>query len=270
MFPTSNMKSLYSVNTQKSSAFCTFAEYRHIQQKSPPPFGEGVERRIKISGFKCPFCGQIMSLNSTTESVYRISTNGVVDFIRNPNVPYAELLILSCPNDDCKKEAVFVGGKNGFMENRFYKVHPRAIYNHYPDYVPLAVRLDYEEAKTIQSDSPKAAATLARRCMQGMIRDFWGIKKGRLIDEIKELREKVPAAQWKAIDAVRNIGNIGAHMEKDVNQIIDVEPEEAEALLSLIELLIEKWYINRHDEEEIFKKITESGQRKKLKAKHQA
>lgn len=221
-----------------------------------------------MSGFECPFCSQIMSINSSTESVYRINAYGVFDIIKDHTAPYAEFVILSCPNNDCKKETVFICGKNGFMENHSYRVHPRAIYNHYPDYVPLAVRLDYEEAKTIQSDSPKAAATLARRCMQGMIRDFRKIKKGRLIDEIKELQKNVPVSQWKAIDAVRNIGNIGAHMEKDVNQIIDVEPEEAEALLSLIELLIEKWYINRHDEEELFKKITESGQKKKQITKH--
>ena len=31
---------------------------------------------------------------------------------------------------------------------------------------------------------------------------------------------------WQAIDAVRSIGNIGAHMEKDINLIVDVDPEE--------------------------------------------
>jgi len=33
---------------------------------------------------------------------------------------------------------------------------------------------------------------------------------------------------WEAIDAVRKLGNIGAHMEKDINVIVDVDPEEAE------------------------------------------
>jgi len=204
-----------------------------------------------------------MSLDSTTESVFRLNATGLIDPRRLPNISYLEIVILSCPNEECKKETVFLGGKNGFIDNQTYKVHPKATFNHYPEYVPKAIRLDYEEARTIQMDSPKASATLARRCLQGMIRDFWGIQKGRLVDEIKELQGKVPATQWKAIDAVRGLGNIDAHMEKDVNQIIDIEPDEAESLLSLIELLIEKWYVDRHDEEELYQKITSSNQEKK-------
>jgi hypothetical protein len=82
-----------------------------------------------------------------------------------------------------------------------------------------------------------------------MIRDFWGIKKGRLIDEIEELKTKVDTTIWKAIDSVRHVGNIGAHMEKDVNLIIDVDPEEAGLLIWLIETLFEEWYIARHERE---------------------
>lgn len=66
-----------------------------------------------------------------------------------------------------------------------------------------------------------------RRCLQGMIRDFWGISKRILFDEIQELKGKVTGSSWDAIDAIREIGNVGAHMEKDVNIVIDVEPEEA-------------------------------------------
>ena len=54
---------------------------------------------------------------------------------------------------------------------------------------------------------------------------------------------------------MRKIGNIGAHMEKDVNLIIDIEPDEAKKLLRLIEMLLEKWYITRHEEEELLSEI---------------
>ena len=49
-----------------------------------------------------------------------------------------------------------------------------------------------------------------------------------------------------AIDHVRHVGNIGAHMEKDINLILDVEPDEAQALINLIELLFEEWYVAKH------------------------
>ncbi|ELY3597492.1 DUF4145 domain-containing protein [Cronobacter dublinensis] len=95
--------------------------------------------------------------------------------------------------------------------------------------------------------SPKASATLARRCLQGMIRHVWEVKPARLVDEIKAIEEKIESNVWKAIDAVRNIGNIGAHMENDINIIVDVEPGEAEMLIGLLELLIQEWYVERHE-----------------------
>ena len=82
-----------------------------------------------------------------------------------------------------------------------------------------------------------------------MIRDFWHIKKKNLKLEIDALKVKVEAPIWKAIDSVRAMGNIGAHMEKDINLIIDVEPKEAELLIGLIEILLKEWYIVRHERE---------------------
>jgi hypothetical protein len=58
-----------------------------------------------------------------------------------------------------------------------------------------------------------------------------------------------------AIDAVRKIGNIGAHMEKDINVIVDVEPKEAQLLIGLIELLVKDWYIAKHNRVERLKEI---------------
>jgi Domain of unknown function (DUF4145) len=110
------------------------------------------------------------------------------------------------------------------------------------------------EACAIRDLSPKAAATLIRRCIQGIIRDFCGITKKRLFDEITELRDRVNAGNAppgvqadtvQAIDHVRKIGNIGAHMEADINVIVDVDPNEAQRLIELAELLFDEWYVAR-------------------------
>jgi hypothetical protein len=45
---------------------------------------------------------------------------------------------------------------------------------------------------------------------------------------------------------VRGIGNIGAHMEKDINLVVEVDPGEAQALIELVEMLFEEWYGSRH------------------------
>src|SRR5690606_8071979 len=76
--------------------------------------------------------------------------------------------------------------------------------------------------------------------------DFWGISMRRLIDEIDAIHDKVAPDTWQAIDAVRQMGNIGAHMEQDINVIVDVEPEEARLLIGLIETLVDDWYVARH------------------------
>ena len=68
---------------------------------------------------------------------------------------------------------------------------------------------------------------------------------------------------WKAIDAVRSIGNIGAHMEKDINVVVDVEPNEAALLIGLLETLVEDWYIQRQQREERLKAVIALAEAKK-------
>lgn len=134
-----------------------------------------------------------------------------------------------------------------------------------PDYIPKPLAEDYREACLVRDKSPKASATLARRCLQGMIRDFCDISEKTLYLEIKKLEElldegKAPqgvlAETVQAIHAVRKIGNIGAHMEHDINFIVDVDTGEAQALIDLIELLFEEWYVARHKRQEKLARIT--------------
>lgn len=134
-----------------------------------------------------------------------------------------------------------------------------------PDYIPEAIRKDYMEACAIIDSSPKASATLSRRCLQGMIRDFWGVQAGNLAREIDLIKEKIPAEQYRVLNGVRRLGNIGAHMEKDVNLIIDIDPGEAQKLIKLLELLLKDWYIARHDREELYNEIISIDQEKQTK-----
>jgi hypothetical protein len=97
-----------------------------------------------------------------------------------------------------------------------------------------------------------------------MIRDFWNITKPRLIDEILALEDKVDPQTWAAIDAVRSIGNIGAHMEKDINLIVDVDPDEAQFLIDLIETLMTEWYVHKHDRDQKMNAIAAMAAAKKV------
>lgn len=204
----------------------------------------------------CPFCNVTMAVTRDTHlrSVSTFSGQNGVYISSSYEDDSIALHFYKCPN--CSQISIYLQGIGKDTKEIFIPVKPSSLARQFPNYIPKQILDDYNESYSILYLSPKASATLSRRCLQGMIRDFWKIKKSRLIDEINELQTKVSPSQWKAIDSIRSIGNIGAHMEKDVNVIVDIEPNEAEQLLKLIELLLDKWYIARYDEEELLNSIT--------------
>lgn len=217
----------------------------------------------------CPFCGRDTTINPDHTSrdghIFRLGSK------YGPQVFHS--VVIACPNPECRELTVSAslggylihphGGYKLRLTRERWNLVPQASVKVFPDYVPPPVLADYREACLIRDLSPKASATLARRCLQGMIRDFWGVKKDRLIDEIEAIKDGVDSSTWKAIDAVRRIGNIGAHMEKDINLIIEVDPKEAGLLISLIETLVSEWYVARHDRDERMAAIVQAAQDKK-------
>lgn len=222
--------------------------------------------------WKCPFCNHNATIGEEDFFQDYFTFKGINKY----GMQKITFEVVVCPNEKCREYTLLVYINDQYSENvggRYrtcekpikakWRLIPRSIAKVFPDYIPKAIRDDYEEACLICDLSPKASATLARRCLQGIIRDFWGIKKGRLIDEINALEEKVERLTWLAIDAVRSVGNIGAHMEKDINIIIDVEPGEATKLISLIEILIEDWYIVRNEKQKHLESIINLAKEKK-------
>ncbi len=95
-----------------------------------------------------------------------------------------------------------------------------------------------------------------------MIRDFWNVHASSLAKEIDQIQDKIPADQYRVLNSIRRLGNIGAHMEKDVNLIIDIDPGEAQKLIKVLELLFKDWYIARHDRNELYQEIFDMDQDK--------
>jgi len=200
----------------------------------------------------CPHCERAVTITSDRQSVDRHTLNienalGHRSFISKYFV---------CPNPECKRFTLTATLYESKIESQGVKLGtpiqhwnlvPDSRAKNFPTYVPKAILDDYREACLIRDLSPKASATLSRRCLQGMIRDFWAAKPGRLVDEIASIQSQVDALTWDAIEAVRKLGNVGAHMEKDINLIVDVDPNEASLLIELIETLIREWYINREE-----------------------
>lgn len=222
------------------------------------------------SNWQCPFCGQHTTV---WQKHYQVDRSHI-RVLSKLGGQALTLIYISCANKECKELSIRVG--LGEYESKqtgdtwygaftqSWQLRPEANIKTFPDYVPATILEDYREACLIMDRSPKASATMSRRCLQGMIRDFWGVKAGNLGEEIKAIGDRIDPITWKAIDAVREIGNIGAHMEKDVNLVIDVEPGEAEALIQLVETLIESWYVEREERKARMAKVIDAAAAKKV------
>jgi len=225
-------------------------------------------------GWTCPFCNHATTIN---EDNYFLTENTV-----NHGSKYGFIYIVNeyivCPNPDCGEFTLRTFLHRGLINpNGTHKKECDPMYSRtlipksnakcFPEFIPKPILDDYNEACLIQELSPKASATLSRRCLQGMIRDFWKVSGNNLFDEINRIRDKVDPTTWDAIDSVRTIGNIGAHMEKDINTIIDVDLEEARLLITLIEDLITDWYIVSHERALRYQKIIETKEKIKSEKK---
>lgn len=234
-----------------------------VEGTNPMAPPKAIEFHNDGDNWVCPYCGmpQVVSDERLHKSLSAIQAEKWCD-----GDPGYMMQAIVCANDACRRLSlelclVTIGPYNPIRRDYdvtgikgYWRLLPATFAKPQPEFIPEVIRRDYEEACAIRDLSPKASATITRRCIQGVIRDFCGISKGRLIDEIKELRKQVdeggaPAGVQPdtvdAIDHVRKIGNIGAHMEADIDVIVDVDPDEAQVLIQLTEMLFDEWYVAR-------------------------
>jgi hypothetical protein len=180
---------------------------RHMGCVGIGPHGRCWEISDMAFNWTCPYCGYPQTVTDQSYSVMDqiLGTSG--SKFGDVGLRVASI---SCANEACRELAINASLHAVTYERvitpnpiaRFseeqiasWRLRPKSESKPQPDYILEPLRQDYYEACTIRDLSPKASATLARRCLQGMIRDFCGISKNRLIDEIKELRRLVDAGQ---------------------------------------------------------------------------
>jgi hypothetical protein len=212
------------------------------------------EENVSDFNWTCPHCERAVTISGE-----RYSSDAHTLQIANAIGRHTLVsLFIVCPNPECRQYTLTVALHESQSQpqtprDRLLKklqdwpLIPPSHSKHFPDYVPQTIREDYGEACLIRDLIPKASATLSRRCLQGILRDFWKVKPGRLVDEIEEVKDRIDPITWDAIEAVRKLGNIGAHMEKDINVIVDVDPEEAGLLIGLVETLLKECYVAREE-----------------------
>ncbi len=172
-----------------------------------------------------------------------------------------ELLSYRCANPNCKKLIFYLVGFQMIKEINGARVHTvknKVIYKDMirpkgsvrqpvPTNVPKEIAKDFVEACLVLHDSPTASAALSRRCLQHILREKAGIKKGDLANEIQQVLDshQLPSHIAESIDAVRNIGNFAAHPNKSTStgEIVSVESGEAEWNLDVIEMLLDYYFV---------------------------
>lgn len=183
--------------------------------------------------------------------------------------------ILNCPNPKCGKKIIdLASGQPNHNLSGLSKIDWRQAIRPFtssrpsvPSEVETIFASDYNEACLILTLSPKASAALSRRCLQNILREKAGVKKGDLANEIQQTidSKSLPSHLSESIDAIRNIGNFAAHPLKSTStgEIIDVEVGEAEWLLDVIEALFDFYFVQpailKAKREALNKKLAEIG-----------
>ena len=135
----------------------------------------------------CPYCGRATTITCENYSV------GRHDFDQNNKDGSLAIatMVITCPHPKCRQYQITGSLLKTAAEHyadgiKFqptgqplisWAMKPQSTAKLFPDYIPQAIRDDYEEACLICKLSPKASATLSRRCLQGIIRDFWKVNQ---------------------------------------------------------------------------------------------
>jgi hypothetical protein len=212
---------------------------------------------------KCPHC--LVEVNPNFEQRY----------LGGDKETHWAVFFMNCPNSNCNKTIIdLASGQPSNYYNVLEKVEWRQTVRPFassrppvPPEVDVVFASDYNEACLILTLSPKASAALSRRCLQNILREKAGIKKGDLANEIQQIIDSkaVPSHLSESIDAIRNIGNFAAHPLKSTStgEIVEVEVGEAEWLLDVIEALFDFYFVQpsilKTKREALNKKLSEIG-----------
>ena len=120
--------------------------------------------------YTCPFCSKAQAYSNNNmkqhDAVVRDYSGRQISELSYSAV---EIYHIRCTNKSCQ----YVSVVGRFCVNkRQFDILPQNVCRKFPEYIPKQIRDDYEEACSIINNSPKAAATLLRRCLQGMIHDL--------------------------------------------------------------------------------------------------
>ena len=192
--------------------------------------------------WNCPWCGHDQMANRESWTSPAVSSKmGVgkytglriaVNWTTCLNSKCGEVSVQACMEEVEVNRAVM--GRHDSLTRKVrdldrWHLWPKSRARPFPTYLPEGVRSSYEQACYCEEQAPAASATMARRALHEMLKDFCGSKGKNLKEDIDTLKKQV--AQGNGPDGVladsvdrlhhlREMGNIGAHLERGTNEIL--------------------------------------------------
>ncbi len=198
----------------------------------------------------CPFCDSDQTVPA--EGMQASVADLTAENADGPRRLVTKFMV--CPNPSCNRfsldvslHLLTVSGRRAYTGKHLktWSLVPSSRAKTFPVPIPEHILEDYREACLVAEASPKSSAALARRCLSGMLRDFWRVQPGSLNDEFRQVKGTADPLTWEAIESVRAVGLIGSRMENQGAEIGNAEPGEPKLLIGLIETLIQDWYVAR-------------------------
>lgn len=197
----------------------------------------------------CPHCNKVVSFKDAGAHCYveengllhPYNTTGMVTNWKDVRAEFIHINVSRCPS--CQMPVISLNfDDNGKDSTRV--VFPFTANRRAPPEVPELIAKDFNESAMVLPYSENASAALSRRCLERMLSDK-GYTKSKLSGKVEEALKELPSDLRLQLDAVREVGNFGAHPIKDENSgsIVEVEPIEAEFVLTVLEQLFDYYYV---------------------------
>ena len=210
---------------------------------------------VNESAKQCPYCAINFSLEGVDahHSIIRFQGGRVLFEAENPKKALSFTISAHlCPS--CDEPIMWLNElarDEDALTNRIVRTDllwPRMARYPVRTEVPARYATVLTEAAAVLPLSPNASAALSRRALHDLIRERGGVRPATLFKEIEQLLASgtLPPYLVRDLDAVRKVGNLAAHPQKDTHsgEIVDVEPGEAEWTLSVLDDLLTFFFVD--------------------------
>jgi hypothetical protein len=206
---------------------------------------------------ECPHCGVRAQFDALTEE-QQITTKAPCD----EKTERVQVVVERCTA--CGHVLIWLEWLYGSPARRAELVYPLA--RRPPSLsgdIPEALRTAYREAWNLVPHSERAAAVMARRCLQLALRRE-GFGDRDLYNEIENAKAKVSPRLQTKLHYIRQVGLLGAHpiagksaegAPLDYTSLVEVEAGEVEALFAALDEFFDEFYVRPKNDERQLKAL---------------